>query len=337
MVKQDNIADAPILVTGGTGFLGRPLVEYLVAQGYNVRVLGRRPVVRWRRNPQIEHIRADITDPGIIEAILAGVKQVYHLAAATQGDWDTYKATTVDASQRLLDCFAAQGGGRLIFVSSIYNYDGGALDEDQVVDESYPLETNQQGRGHYALAKTAADGMAQSYLDHPLIKLTIVRPGVIYGPQMKSPLVGSALSLKGKVWLVLGAGNKHVPFVYLDDVVEGLVRIAESSAAYGQIYNFVHHQPCTQNDYIALYRQLSRDRCPVLKVPLKSILPLFRTADKLMQLARGHDQQWAYKVSRQLKSVTYSSEKLNRELGFAPATPLAEGLRRAWKGTSHHE
>jgi nucleoside-diphosphate-sugar epimerase len=71
------------LVTGGTGFIGRALVDALVENGYLVRVIGRRPVVRWRGNPAVEHVRADIADPGVIEAALENSAEVYHLAAAT--------------------------------------------------------------------------------------------------------------------------------------------------------------------------------------------------------------------------------------------------------------
>jgi len=89
---------AHVLVTGGTGFFGRRLVEYLVEQGERVRVLGRRPMPCWQDNGLIEHVRGDISDSRVIKDALAGVEVVYHLAATTQGDWATHNAVTCDRS-----------------------------------------------------------------------------------------------------------------------------------------------------------------------------------------------------------------------------------------------
>lgn len=323
-------SEPTILVTGGTGFLGRALVESLLEHGHYVRVLGRRPVVRWRQHPRVEHIRADINDEGVIERAIAGVRQIYHLAAATEGDWESYRSTTVQSLAHLLERFAEQGGGRFLLVSSLYNYDGGSMEAGIVIDESFPLEQNQQGRGYYALAKTEADRIAKEYLEHPTIQLTIVRPGIIYGPGMKNPVTGAALSLRRKLWIVPGDGTKPIPFVYLDDVVAGLVTLMESARSIGRVYNLLHPEMPTQNEYLALYRRWSGDRTPTLRVPVDRLLPLLQLADRAMRRLRGSDRQWAYKAERLVKHVRYSSQRLADEVGFVAETPLAEGMRQSW-------
>lgn len=320
-----------ILVTGGTGFLGRPLVEHLLRQGEKVRVIGRRPVVRWRRHPCVEHVRADITEPGIIEDSLAGVNRVYHLAAATQGDWNTFRTATIDASIRLLERFAAQGGGRLVFVSSLGNYDGGAMQDGGIVDEDFPLEHNSHGRGYYARAKVEADHIAQSYLSHPSVRLTIVRPGVVYGPRMKNPLTGVAFSIMGKMWAVPGTGDKPVPFVYIDDVVQGLVHIMESEQTVGRIYNLIHPRMPTQNQYLDLYREFSGDRRLVVRVPLQHLVPMFGFVDSITRRLSGRDPQLAYKACRLVRRVYYSCDRLKQEVGFEAQVDFEEGMHRMFR------
>jgi nucleoside-diphosphate-sugar epimerase len=135
------------LVTGGTGFIGRYLVEALFAQGDRVRVLGRRAVVQWRSNPHIDHVRADIAEAGVLERVLEGVDRVFHLAAATGGSADDYWKVTVRASERLLEALARTSGRRLIFVSSLSVYDGGKMVDGTVVDEKCPIESYPQLRG----------------------------------------------------------------------------------------------------------------------------------------------------------------------------------------------
>lgn len=167
--------------------LGRPLVKYLVQQGRHVRVIGRRCVPTWCHNKSIEFVRGDITDFSIVEKALAGVGQVHHLAAATEGDWATHKAVTMDASAHLLDRFAAEGGGRVVFVSSLMVYDSGVMRNGVIVDEGFPIECNPERSSNYARPKTGAECTALTYLTHPHVMLTIVRPAVIYGPGTKTP------------------------------------------------------------------------------------------------------------------------------------------------------
>lgn len=324
LIKQQ----ARVLVTGGTGFLGRRLVEYLVQQGERIRVLGRRTVARWRHNDLIEHIRADIAEPGVIEEALEGVGQVYHLAAATQGDLATHMAVTVDGSARLFESFASQGGGRMVFVSSLIVFDGNLMRDGVIVDEKFPLEQNFDFLGNYARAKVQAERIAQTYLAHPLIKLTIIRPGVIYGPQVKNPLNGVAYPVKGKLLVVLGKGDKLVPLIYIDDVVHALIEIMRNEQTIGCIYNLVHPQAPTQNEYLALYRKLSDDNRPLIRIPKEIAVLLLSFAESAFRVAGNRKPHLRRKAVRATRRVEYSSKQLKKDIGFEPSVSFSEGLHR---------
>ena len=327
LIKQQ----ARVLVTGGTGFLGRPLVECLVQQGERVRVLGRRLVVRWRHNKFVEHIRADITEPGVIEEALEGVDQVYHLAAATQGDLATHLAVTVDGSARLFESFASKGGGRMVFVSSLIVYDNDMMRDGLVIDEDFPLEENFCHSTNYARAKTEAERLAQIYLSHPLVKLTIVRPGIIYGLGLKNPFNGVAFNVKSKLLVVLGKGDKLVPLIYIDDVVDALVRIMENQSTIGRIYNLVHPQLPTQNEYLALYRELNGSRCPVVRIPpyaLYALTPSFFLIEQLIRVLNGRDLHLSPRISRAVKRFCFNSERLTKDTGFEPRVSFREGMHK---------
>jgi nucleoside-diphosphate-sugar epimerase len=318
-----------ILVTGGTGFLGRSLVERLVQQGERVRVLGRRLVVRWRHNKLIEHIRADITEAGVIEAALRGIDQVYHLAAATQEkNWAAYQAATVDASARLLDCFAAQGGGRMVFVSSLIVYDSDMMRDGLVINEDFPLGENLCYSNNYARAKMEAERLAQTYLAHPLIKLTIVRPGIIYGPGLKKPLNGVAFNIKGKLLVLLGKGDKSVPLIYLDDVAHALVEVMRNERSIGCIYNLVHPEIPTQNEYLALYQKLSGDKRPSIRIPKKIVMLLFSFTEFALRVSLNRKSHLRRKAARAMKQVDYSSERLREDTCFEPSVSFHEGMHK---------
>lgn len=330
--KSEQDDEPTVLVTGGTGFLGRPLVEYLVERGECVRVLGRRPVVRWRHHPRVEHLRGDIADPKTAEVALAGIQKVYHLAAATQGDWSDYKRTTVDGTALLLKKFAEQGGGRFLLVSSSGNYDILRVPRGGIVDEDCPLDPNPEGRASYARAKILAESVAHSYLSHPHVKLTIVRPGTIYGPGMENPLVGVAFSvLRGRLLLIAGMGEKPLDYLYIEDAVQGLVKIMESDETVGRIYNLLYPDMPTQNEFLRLYKRFTGDRRPVLRIPLRRLLWLFPIADRLLKAVRRHDSQLHYKARRLAHPVYYSTDRLQKDTGFLPRIGPEEGLSQMFQ------
>jgi nucleoside-diphosphate-sugar epimerase len=315
------------LVTGGSGFIGRSLVDGLLARGYRVRVIARRPVVRWRVTPAIEHIRADISERGILEAAVKDVDETYHLAAATSGTPDYYQSVTVEGSERLLMVLAANGGGRVVFVSSASVYDAGSMTSGAVIDEDFPLERNPAARGLYARTKTEAELRAHPFLNHPTVKLTIVRPGLVYGPRSKNVLNGAALSLRNRLLITTGTPEKLLPLIYIDDLVDILIRIASSDAAIGRIYNIAHPEMPTTEQFLKTYRELSGDRRPVVDIPLPKLLPIFSLLDKLSG-ALGRKSSYAYTAARLASSPGFSAEKMRRELECEPAVGYREGLAK---------
>ena len=319
---------AHILVTGGTGFLGRRLVEYLVGQGERVRVLGRRAMPCWQDNGMIEYLRGDIADSRVIKDALAGVEVVYHLAATTQGDWATHSAVTVDATARLLETVAEEGGGRVVLVSTLMVYDSDAMRNGATVDENFPMAENLECVGNYARAKIEAEHIARNYLAHPLVKLTIVRPGIIYGPGMHNPLNGVAVPLRGKLLVVLGIGDKDVPLIYVDDVSRALVEIMNNEATEGRVYNLIHPDMPNQNDYLTLYRKLSGDTRPVVRIPPRVSLLLLHVAERVIRASGARRASLVDRASRALKQVRYTADHLERDTGFAPCVGFQEGLQK---------
>lgn len=317
-----------VLVTGGTGFLGRPLVGALLQRGEKVRVVGRRVVARWRHDPNVDHLRADIGQPGVIERALDGVSTVFHLAAATSGgsNWDVYYKSTVLATSRLLELLAERGGGRVVLVSSSGIYDLATLANGAETDESWPLETNPDARGFYTKAKLQAELAAQKFLDHPAVRLTIVRPGLIYGPGMGDPLGGVTVSVRGK--LTFNLPDRLVPWVYVDDVAAALLRVEGDQRSVGQIYNLVRSPAESAHRYIALYRQISGDKRRAIPLPMGAIIRLLRLADKTGRLLGRGDRQLERKARVLSAGMNFSGRRIAKELGIVCPTGLSEGIAR---------
>ncbi len=315
------------LVTGGTGFIGRHLVDRLLTRGYRVRVVARRPVVKWRVTPAVDHLRADISEPGVLDAALEGVGEIYHLAAATSGTPEYYENVTVKGSQRLLEAVAASGGGRVVFVSSASVYDAGSMRSGGMIDEDFPIERNPAARGLYARTKLEAELRAHPYLSHSAVKLTIVRPGLVYGPRSKNVLNGAALSLRNRLLISTGTPDKLLPLIYIDDLVDILIRIAAREATIGRIYNVAHPEMPTTVQFLRTYRELSGDRRLVVDIPLPKMLPIFSLLDKVSAVL-GRKSNYAYTSARLASMPNFSAERIRRDLEFDPAIGYRDGLAR---------
>jgi nucleoside-diphosphate-sugar epimerase len=275
----------------------------------------------------VEHVRADISEPGVLDAAMQNTDEIYHLAAATSGSPEYYQSVTVESSERLLKVVAARGGGRVIFVSSASVYDTATMTDCAVMDEGFPIERKPQSRGLYARTKAESELKARPYLTHPTVKLTIVRPGLVYGPRSKNVLNGVALTLRNKLLITTGTPRKLLPLIYVDDLVEILIRIASNDATIGHIYNIAHPQMPTTEKFLKTYRELSGDRRPTIDIPLPKLLPLFSMIDRLSRLL-GRESNYSYSAARLASRPIFSAEKIRTELGFEPQVGFREGLEK---------
>src|SRR5688572_2047950 len=147
-------AHSPTLVTGGTGFLGRRLVERLLAEGRSVSVVARTPAPELAARG-VRFIRASIDDADAIRAACAGIETVYHVAAkvGVWGRYDDFYRTNVLGTRALLEGCRREGVKRFVYTSTpsvVYN--GRDLSG---ADESLPLTTSCPSA--YPLTKAIAE------------------------------------------------------------------------------------------------------------------------------------------------------------------------------------
>ncbi len=209
-------ASGPVLVTGGTGFLGRRLVERLLAAGRRVTVLGRTP------SPDLEHqgvrfVRAALDDTAAVRAACAGVETVFHVAAkvGVWGRYDDFFRANVIGTRALLDGCRDHGIARMIYTSTpsvVYN--GRDL---AGVDESLPLTT--ACPSPYPLTKAIAEREVLA-ANSAALRTVALRPHLIWGvgdPHLVPRVLARARA--GRLRIV-GAGRNRVDMVHIDNAVD---------------------------------------------------------------------------------------------------------------------
>lgn len=181
----------------------------------------------------IEVIRGDISDPGPVSQAAAGCVAIFHLAAVV-GDWgpeDLFRRVTVDGTRNVFDA-AIESECRVVLASSIVVY-GDRLGR-AVCDETTPL-----GRpyGPYSRSKQAQERLAADLADAGRCDIRIVRPANVYGPGSRPWVDEITRLLKAGRPTLISGGTQNAGLVYVDNVVDILVRAASDAAGPGDVFN----------------------------------------------------------------------------------------------------
>ena len=313
------------LVTGATGFLGAAVVARLRADGVRVRALVRSADAACAAE---ERCVGDLRDVEALRRAVDGVDWVVHAGArvSTHGQWSEFEAVNVAGTEALIQQAIAAGVRRFVHVSSLSVYavpaDGAIVSEDSAYDDGAGE------RGFYARSKLAADQVASRAMQSGA-PLTIVRPGLLYGPGRTPPLARRSVAL-GPLRVLLASPNYLLPLAYVDNVADAIALAAAAPAAAGRAYTIVDVL-ARQADYARLYRQVSGARWLPVYVPLSALRAAASGAERVATLLGRRAPITRHQVERTLRSATFLTRRAHDELGWQPRVPLEEALRRSFE------
>lgn len=231
------MADSPVLITGGAGFIGSHLTDALLARGHAVRILDDLSTGKHSNlpldNPKVELIVGDVADAALVAQAMAGCSAVAHLAAvaSVQASVDdpvrTHQSNFI-GTLNVCEAMRQTGVKRVLFASSAAVY--GNNGEGESIDEDTPKAPLTP----YAVDKLASEQYFDFYHRQHGLEPVIFRFFNIYGPRQdpSSPYSGvisifSERALKGLPITVFGDGEQTRDFVYVEDLVDLLVQAIE--------------------------------------------------------------------------------------------------------------
>jgi len=309
-----------VLVTGCAGFIGMHCAERLLARGDEVAgVDNLSPTTsvqlkrdRLKRLKDVRFAELDIATPGALEKLLAETKPeaVLHLAAQAGVRYslenpEPYVQSNLVGFARVLEACRRHPPKHLVFASSSSVYGNNPkLPWSEADDVDHPVSL-------YAATKVANERMAHAYAHLFGFPCTGLRYFTVYGPWGRpdmSPMLFAAAITRGRPIQVFNHGDMERDFTYIDDIVEGTLRVLDKPAAGSPpyaVYNIGNHTPVKLTDYIAAIEKALGKQA---KLEMKPIQP------------------------GDVRATCADTRALAAAVGFAPSTPLAEGLARfaAW-------
>ena len=222
------------LVTGGTGFIGSHLVDELLEQGYDVRVLRRNTSnITLLENNKLSFVVGDLADTESLERACQQVDVVFHLAALPR-DWGpkkTFFEVNFDGTQHLLDACVHSKVSHFVFMSSAAVY--GFPKTQQPLTEEYQKNPTAK----YGESKLSAEALLWGYEMNHNITVTAIRSPVVTGPRDRLIALFLIKALEQGRLFYIGDGNQKISVSDGRDVAHCLRLAGESMKANGQAYN----------------------------------------------------------------------------------------------------
>ena len=323
-----NPAAPRVLVTGGTGFVGRVLVPRLVADGYRVRVLTRRPAkVDEVHAVGAEVCRGDVADVSSFGRAMEGCDMVVHLAAGTSGSVNDSQSATLQGTRNLLDLCRQHRPRRLVYISSCSVYGVADYRAGAVVSETASLERFPERRGAYSASKLEAEGYVTESMAASSVPTVILRPGTIYGPggQLYTPMMGFST---GSLYLVIGTGGFELPLVYVDNLVEAIVLSLQKDQAVGQIFNVVDPERLDKRTYMNRVMRRVDPGARVVYVPYSILYAVTWLQEQVFAIVKRRPALSCYRLISSQRRVSYDSSRIATLLGWKPIVPVNEAIDR---------
>ena len=325
--------DEVILVTGSTGFIGSRLVDTLVEQGCQVRVLLRpesRRASSGRHGAGIEEARAAYGDTEALGRAVAGVTSIIHLAGVTRAvDEAGFLAGNVMPVENLLEAVKRRNPGvrRFLLVSSLAALGPASSPAPGVRESDRPRPVSAYGRSKL-LGEEAARRHSGS------IPLTIVRPPAVYGPGDRDILEVFTMMKKGYL-LSAGSGRRQrFSMIHVDELIAGTLLALRSEAAAGEDYFITSSRGYAWEEVIEAARPaLGFGRLLRIDLPKPLVFGLGALLGGVAKLTGRPALINRDKANELVQDYwVCSPEKAQRELGFTASTPLAEGVAEtlAW-------
>ncbi|MBV9790121.1 MAG: NAD-dependent epimerase/dehydratase family protein [Chloroflexi bacterium] len=315
-----------MLVTGGTGFLGRHLARALLQHDHRVHLLGR----NFTQSADLlslgaQPVPVDLRDRAATIAACEGMDAVFHVGAlsAPWGHRADFFAINVDGTANVIAGCQRHDVGQLIYVSSPSVVFDGRDHWNLAEAAPYP----RRFASIYSLTKKLGEDLVNQAAGTRL-PAVILRPKAIFGPGDTSLLPRLIDAARRGRLPQIGDGRNLVDLTYVDNVVQALLLVLSAPAAVGRTYTITNgeHVPLWQVIRTVLQHQGLSTK--LRRVPLNVALLAAAIMEARAAITGREPLLTRYSAAILARTQTYSISAAQRDLHYAPQISVAEGITR---------
>lgn len=308
------------LVTGGTGFIGSPVVDGLLDGGHTVRLFSRRPLLPPSlRGRDIEVVQGRLEDaPSLVKA-MEGMEVFYHI-----GEIKNVSAAAAGKNIALMEQIVANLAGngiqRFVFISSITV--AGIPAAVPALEETAPATALHD---HYTDYKRRCEEIIREKVTDSTY--AIIRPAPVYGPGSRylGKLI-TAVRLFGPTGLpFIGSAKNRAPLIHVKDLAGAIVRAGLQQEASGETFNLIDGADHTWLDFLAAIGKAVHKNVRIIAVP-PLLLKFAALPFDLFSGFLGIRLDPATYLDYFSADLLFDNAKARRLLAWEPAYTLAEGI-----------
>lgn len=313
-----------VSITGGTGFIGRRLVQRHLSAGDQVRVLTRRARNEAALPESVVVHHGNLADgAGRLRAFVEGADVVYHCAAELR-DESRMRAVHVEGTRRLVDA-CRERCGRFVFLSSVGVYGrapGGLVTEDSPA----------RPEGTYEVTKVEAEQVVEDLGRRHQLPFVILRPSKVFAPEMPVQDLYQLISFIDRgLYFFIGDRGAVANYAHAAGVVEALMLCGAHPRAAGRVFH-VSDWRYLEAFVGTIARELGC-RTPTVRIPER----VARLSAKLFGRLPRFPLTDA-RITGLVNRTIYSNDRIERELGYVHPVAMENGLAemvrtwRQWRG-----
>jgi len=295
-----------IAITGGSGYIGKRLLDNLLNTNYEIRLLSRKPFINKNR---IKFFLGDLTSPkDDLSEFLDGVDVLYHCAGEINNE-NLMHELHVNGTKRLIS-YAKGNIGLWVQLSSV-----GAYGNHRVGIVSEKSKENPSGM--YEETKTISDNL----VINSGIPFAIVRPSNVFSKEMQNQSLFQMISLIEKgLFFFIGGKESIVNYIHVDKLVEALINCGINKKAIGEIF-IVSQSTTVEKMIFSFMGALERDKyCLTIPESIVRVIAFMFSFIPRFPLTKS-------RIDALTGRCTYNSNKIKKSLGLEFKTSIEEDFR----------
>ncbi len=306
-----------VLVTGATGFVGGHLANRLIELGAQTRVLVRKSAdaekVSQLREAGAEVVYGDVADRESVFQAVEGCERIFHIAALfRQAKFpdEVYYQVNVEGTRNVLDAAEQYGVQRVVHCSTV-GVHSHIPSPPAAEDEPY------RPGDIYQVTKCEGEKVALERFRSGSLEGVVVRPAMIWGEGDRR-MLKLFKGVSQRRFPVIGSGKTLTHWVYVHDLVDGMLLAGEKPEAKGQIYIFAGKAPASISELVEAVADHAGVKPLPFKVPAAPMQLLGSAMEVVCKPFGVEPPIYRRRVDFFTKDRSFDTSKAQKELGYSP-------------------